>query len=120
MTTKLLFKIALSLSSISALTVRPAIIKLHVWLFNLNSRYYVLVLPYGLPDITLDVILYLYNKSPIEKITSISTNTQLSLLNYRQRYCVIYLCNNEVLCIISGAQTYYGFSKVANVQRISE
>ena len=44
MTTKLLFKIALSTSSISALTVRPVIIKLHVWLFNLNSRYFVLVL----------------------------------------------------------------------------
>ena len=40
MTTKLLFKIALSPSSILALTVRPVIIKLHVWLFNLNSRYY--------------------------------------------------------------------------------
>ena len=103
MTTKLLFKIALSPSSISALTVRLVIIKLHVWLFNLNSRYYVLVLPYGLLDITLnkslDVMLYLDNKSPMERIISISTNTQLSLLNYRQRYCAIYLYNNEALCI---------------------
>ena len=63
----------------------------------------ILVLPYGLPDITLnkslDVMLSLDNKSPMERITSISTNTQLSLLNYRQRFCVIYLCNNEVLSI---------------------
>ena len=44
-------------------------------------------------------MLYVDNKFPIEKITSISTNTQLTLLNYRQRYCVIYICNNEVLCI---------------------
>ena len=102
MTPKLLFKIVSAPPLISPLIVRPVIINLHVWLLKLNS-WYVLVLPYGLPDITfnksLDVMLYLDNKSPIEKITSISTNTQLTLLNYRQRYCVIYICNNEVLCI---------------------
>ena len=102
MTPKLLFKIVFAPPLISPLIVRPVIINLHVWLFKLNS-WYVLVLLYGLPDITfnksLDVMLYLDNKSPIKKITSISTNTQLTLLNYRQRYCVIYICNNEVLCI---------------------
>ena len=102
MTPKLLFKIVFAPPLISPLIVRPVIINLHVWLFKLNS-WYELVLLYGLSDITfnksLDVMLYLDNKSPIEKITSISTNTQLTLLNYRQRYCVIYICNNEVLCI---------------------
>ena len=37
-----------------------------------------------------------YNKSSIERLTTISTNT---LLNYSQRYCVIYLCNNELFCL---------------------
>ena len=70
---------------------------------SIFNFWYVLVLLYGLPDITLnkslDVMLYLDNKSRIERITSISPNTELTLLNYRQRFCVIYLCNNEVLCI---------------------
>ena len=73
MTPTLLFKFYLPL--ISPLIVRPVIINLHVWLFQMNS-WYVLVLLYRLPDIT-------FNKS----------------LDVMLRYCVTYICNNEVLCI---------------------
>ena len=80
MTPKLLFKVIFSPPLILPLIVCPVIINLHVWLFKLNS-WYVLVLLYELPDITLnkslDVMLYLDNKSPIERITSIFINTQL-------------------------------------------
>ena len=75
MTPKMLFQIVAFSPLISPLIVRPVIINLHVWLLKLNA-WYMLVFPYGLSDITfnrsLDVMLYLDNKSPIEKITSIS------------------------------------------------
>ena len=75
MTPKMLFQIVAFSPLISPLIVPPVIINLHVWLFQLNA-WYMLVFPYGLSDITcnrsLDVMLYLDNKYPIEKITSIS------------------------------------------------
>ena len=77
MTPKMLFQIVAFFPLISPLIV---IINLHVWLLKLNV-WYMLVFPYGLSDITfnrsLDVMLYLDNKSSIEKITSIS-----QILNY--------------------------------------